>query len=102
MWTLRPRKVLADELLVKKIIGRTSCGIQPPAASFAFEVLCLLVINENLEIVKVTLAVIAPWSRKDFFHVGMTALLLRHREGVNSCLSYACKEEEPQFDNRSK
>jgi hypothetical protein len=37
-------------------------------------------IYQDLKIVEVPLTVIAPWARKDFFDIGMTALLLRHFE----------------------
>ena len=58
--------------------AEAACGVEPPAASLTFEVLCLLMIYEDLEIVEVALAVVAPRSRKDFFDVGVVALLLRH------------------------
>lgn len=37
-------------------------SIQSSAASFALEVLCLLVIDQDLEVIKVALAVVAPRS----------------------------------------
>lgn len=56
----------------------TSSCIQTTPASVAFEMLCLLVIDEDLEVVEVTFAIIAPWSRQDFFHIRMASFLLRH------------------------
>ena len=43
---------------------------------------CFLVIDENLQVIKVALTVITPWARQDFFQVGVIALLLSHREPV--------------------
>lgn len=37
-----------------------------------------LVINEDLEVIKIALAVIAPGSRKDLLDIGMTSLFLAH------------------------
>jgi len=35
-------------------------------------------IDQDLEIVKIALAVVAPWSRENFFNVGVIALLFCH------------------------
>lgn len=63
------------------VYAETACCVKPSAASLAFEVLCLLVIDENLQVIEVAFTVIAPWSGEDFFHVGVVALLLRHGGG---------------------
>jgi hypothetical protein len=57
---------------------QASCGIQSSATFFTLEVFGFLMIDENLEVVEIALAVVAPWSRKDFFDVGMMTLLLGH------------------------
>ena len=57
---------------------RTACRVQPPRASLTLEVLGLLVIDENLEVVKVALAIIAPRSGKSLFNVRMLALCFAH------------------------
>ena len=59
-------------------IDLTSSSIQSPSTSIALKVLCLLVRDEDLEVVEVAFTVIAPWPGKEFFEVGMTALLLAH------------------------
>ena len=58
----------------------TSSSIEAPSTSFTFEVLCLLMVDKDLKIVKVPFAIVAPRSTKDFFNVGMTALFLCHVE----------------------
>ena len=40
----------------------------------------LLMINQDLEIIKVAFTVVAPGSSQDLFDVGMVALLLGHGE----------------------
>lgn len=60
----------------------TSSSIQTTAASFAFEMLGLLMRNENLEVVKVALTVVAPRSRKDLLDIWVIPLLLSHLEMV--------------------
>ena len=59
-------------------LSLTPCGVQAAATSFTLEVLSLLMVDEDFEIVKITFAVVAPWSRKLFLNVRMTSLLLRH------------------------
>jgi hypothetical protein len=56
----------------------TSRGVESATASLTLEMLCLLVIDKNLEVVEVALAVVAPRTREDFVEVGVVALLLRH------------------------
>lgn len=53
----------------------TSGGIQSASASVAFEVLGLLMQCKNLEVVEITLAVVAPWSFQDLVERGTTSLL---------------------------
>jgi len=67
------RKVLKDEDYLL-----TSSRVQATPTSVAFEVLGLLMVDEDLEVVEVTFTVVAPWSRQDFFHIGVASLLLRH------------------------
>jgi hypothetical protein len=55
-----------------------SCGIQPSATSFAFEVLRLLMINEHFLVIKVAFAIIAPWPAENLINIGVAALLLAH------------------------
>ena len=57
---------------------RTACCVQPPRASLTLEVLGLLVIDQNLEVVKVALAVIAPGPGKSLFDVRVLALCFTH------------------------
>lgn len=40
----------------------TSSGVQPTTTSFALEVFGLLMVDEDFEVVKIALAVVAPWS----------------------------------------
>lgn len=64
--------------LIETGCGLTSSRIESSTTSFAFEVLRLLMRDENLEIVKVSLTVITPRSREDLFRVRVGALLLAH------------------------
>ena len=59
----------------------TSCGAEPATASFAFEVLGFLVVDQDLEIIKVSLAVVTPGTGEDLLDVRVIALLLRHCAG---------------------
>jgi hypothetical protein len=56
----------------------TSSGIKPPTTSITLKVLCLLMRDENLQVIKITLTVITPGTSKDFLDVWMTTLLLSH------------------------
>ena len=81
MWTLRPvrRSVnCMDEVCTCHL---TSCRVQSPTTSFAFEVLGLLMVDQDLQVIKISLAVITPWSLKNLADVRMTAFLFRH-DGV--------------------
>ena len=60
-------------------VHRQAAGrVQPPAAAVAFEMLGLLVGDEQLQVLEVALAVVAPRPGQDFLDVGVTALLLPH------------------------
>lgn len=62
----------------------TSSSIQPPPASVALEVLRLLVRDEDLQVIKVAFAVVAPWATKELFEVRVSTLLLSHGVVDNS------------------
>jgi len=51
-------------------------SIKAAVAVVALVVLGLLVRNEDLQVVKVALAVVAPWARENFLEVGLVALFL--------------------------
>lgn len=42
----------------------------------------LLMVDQDLEIVEVALAVVTPWPRQYLFDIGVTSLLLRHDGAV--------------------
>lgn len=56
----------------------TACRVKSSPTSLAFEVLSLLMIDEDFEIVKVSLTVVAPWPTKNLLDVRMLALGLAH------------------------
>jgi hypothetical protein len=58
----------------------TSCGVESSAASVAFEVFRLLMINQYFLVVEISLAVVAPWPAENLVDVWMTTLLLAHPE----------------------
>lgn len=62
--------------------GLTACGVETTTASFTLEVLGLLVIDQDLEIIKVSFTVIAPWPSEDLVGIGVPALLLGHGLGM--------------------
>ena len=53
----------------------TTSRIQTSATAIAFEMLRLLMRDEDFEIVKVALAVVTPWPTEDFLNVGVSSLL---------------------------
>jgi hypothetical protein len=59
----------------------TSGGVETAPAALAFEVLCLLVGDEDLEVVKVALAVEAPGPLELLVEVWVSLPLLRHGGG---------------------
>jgi len=56
----------------------TSGCVQSSAAPIALEVFGLLMRNQNLQVVKVSLAVVAPRSREDFVDLRKLSLLFAH------------------------
>jgi hypothetical protein len=62
----------------------TSGCVQSSTASITFEMLCFLVGYENLEVVKVALAVEAPWSFKFLVQIRISLAFLRHLCGRGS------------------
>lgn len=77
MWTLRPERCQRLKINYGSS-GLTASCIESATASLAFEVFCFLVIDQDLEIVEVALAVVAPGPRENLSQVGMITLLLRH------------------------
>lgn len=59
-----------------------ACRVQAPAASFALEVFCFLVVDQNLEIIEIALAIITPRSGELLLNVGMASLFLTHCSGM--------------------
>ena len=58
-----------------------SCRIQSAAASVTLEVFGFLMGDENLQVIKVTLAVVAPRPSEDLLDVGVLSLALAHVAG---------------------
>lgn len=58
--------------------ARTSSCVEPPSTTVALEVLCLLMRDQELQIFKVSLAVVTPWSRQELLDIGLLSLLLAH------------------------
>lgn len=58
--------------------GHTAGRIEPSATSLALEVLSLLMIDEDLKIVEVSLTVVAPWPSQDLLDIRMLSLGLAH------------------------
>ncbi len=58
--------------------GLTTGGIESPSTSLALEVLSLLMIDEDFEIVKVSLTVVAPWPSENLLDIRMLSLGLAH------------------------
>lgn len=79
MWTERPTPIVSvDCKNVAKGLLLTSRRIQSAAASVTLEVFGLLMGDENLQIIKVTLAVVTPRSSEDLLDVGILSLALAH------------------------
>lgn len=64
----------------------TTSSIETAITPVALVVLGLLVGDENFQVVKVALAVIAPWTCKDLLNVRVASLLFTH-DGDSVCLS---------------
>lgn len=75
---MRVSRVSKRYLLQELGFARTSRGIKPPATSVAFEVFRFLVGNQELQVLEISFAVVAPWSRQELFHVRLLSLLLSH------------------------
>lgn len=60
---------------------RTSSRIEASATAIAFEVLGLLVRDENLQVIKITFAVVTPWALQLLVEVGIPLSLLGHLRG---------------------
>lgn len=54
----------------------TASCVQPARASLAFEVFCFLVVDKDLEVVEVALAVVAPGTCEELLDFGVLSLLL--------------------------
>jgi hypothetical protein len=59
-----------------------SRGIQPPRAALALEVLSFLMVNENLQVIEIAFAVVAPWSCDEVLNLGILSSLLLSHVGV--------------------
>jgi hypothetical protein len=54
---------------------RTTRSVESSTAAVAFEVLCFLMRDENLQIIERTLAVITPWLRKNILNFELSPFL---------------------------
>jgi len=59
----------------------TSCRVQSATASVTLEVFGFLMRDENLQIIEVTLAVVAPRPSEDLLDIGVLSLALAHAAG---------------------
>lgn len=66
------------------MLAITSCSIQSPVTAIAFVVLGLLMGDQNLHVVKIALAVVAPWTREDVLDVWVVSLLFGHFAGTTT------------------
>lgn len=57
---------------------QTTCRVQSSGTSLTLEVFGLLMIDENLKVVEVSLAVITPWPCERLFDIRMLALAFTH------------------------
>ena len=60
------------------MVLHTACCIQSSCTSLALEVFCLLMVDEDLEVVKIPLAVITPGPCEDLLDVRVLALRFTH------------------------
>ena len=60
------------------MILHTPCRIQSSSTSLALEVFCLLMVDEDFEVVEISLAVIAPGPSQDLLDVRVLALCFAH------------------------
>lgn len=56
----------------------TACRVESSPTPLAFEVLSLLMIDENFEVVEISLTVVAPWSSENLLDIRMLSLGLPH------------------------
>ena len=56
----------------------TSCCVQSSATSLTFEMLCFLMVYQDLQVVKVSLTVVAPRSSQGLLDIRKLALVLNH------------------------
>lgn len=67
--------------------GESSCGVQSATTSFAFEVFSLLMGDENLKVIEITLTVVAPGTSEEFLDIWVITLLLsNHSDDVRRAL----------------
>ena len=79
MWTDKPEPQVSALLPVGwGLSDLTACCVQSSPAPVAFEMLCLLVIDENLQIIEISFTVVAPWPGDNFIEVGVFPLILDH------------------------
>lgn len=65
------------------MVLHTACRIQPSCTSLALKVFCLLMVDENLEVVEIPLAVITPGPCKDLLDVRVLALRFTHCPSID-------------------
>ena len=71
---------------------QATSSVKAPVAMVALEVLRLLVLDQDLLVVEIALAVIAPWARDDVFDVRLASLLLvDHVCGVDDAIDVMCE-----------
>ena len=70
--------MLARNARERTVEPLTSGSIEPSSASFTFEMLCLLMIDQDLLIIEIPFAIVAPWPTQYFIHPWMIALLPAH------------------------
>ena len=68
----------------------TSCRVQPPSTAVALEMFGFLVGNQDLEVVKVALAIVAPWPLELLVQIGISLALLRHVGGRTGTCDGGC------------
>jgi hypothetical protein len=77
----------------------TTSRVQATVTALALEVLSLLVIDEDLEVVEVALAVVTPWPGEKLLDGGVLALLA-HTEETGGEKLYVCSRVRLNCDRR--
>jgi len=77
-WTMVISMYVRRKREAVEIGVRTSSRVQSSPTTVAFEMFGFLVRDENLQVVKVALAVVAPWSLELLVQVWVSLALLRH------------------------